>query len=407
MWGAYTNYWRTRGSFNLSPTAPTPYYDLSVVLPTLRTRSWTLGQMVTEIQYMLLENPSGIAGTGMSGQITVSAILQAIQLGRNRWIQDVLFPVSVHTAFLNPPPPTGMVPFSQNSVFVHRAGWQDLPGGVWSNLWRQDAWAADKSNQLWTLAPGMPLAFSEAENAPLQLQLIRAPLNEGNLEAITVDSLQIDTTVPGSLFGVPDEWVHGIKYAALSYLLNGEGEIKDVMRGEYAEQRYTQAVSLAKDARSVIRLLCNGVPLQMDTLTAMDAGNPYWRNQSGAPQVAGAIYDVVAINPGIPDQAYGMMADVVQSAPLPNATIQNNSNDYIQLGLEDLDHLTDYVTHLLVFKCGGTDFKSTMPSYDSFMSTVAGRKAVNAADIQYMTPLFAQAQREQQQRPDRAQVRNA
>jgi hypothetical protein len=101
-WGALTNYWRARGAFALSPG--TPYYDLSVQLPALRTRSWTLGQMTQEIQYLLLEAPNGISGVGMSGQVSVSTILSAIQRARNRFALDSKIPLSIHRTQASTPP---------------------------------------------------------------------------------------------------------------------------------------------------------------------------------------------------------------------------------------------------------------------------------------------------------------
>ena len=256
----------------------------------------------------------------------------------------------------------------------------------------------DRSTPDWTINPGVPQAYSESESGPLKLQLFPAPVSIGVGEALTVDSLQMDLTDAASTFNVPDEWVHAIKYAALSYLLYGEGQIKDPVRAEYAEKRYQQAVDLIRDARSVIRLLVGGVPLPIDSIESLDASTPFWRNQSGPPSVAGVAYDWIAVSPGIPDQAYGISADVVQSAPIPQL------NEYLQLGPEELDHLVDYVTHILVFKCGGTDFKSTFPGYDSFMQSVAGRKAINSAKIKYLTPMMGQAQVEQAERPDRMKV---
>lgn len=397
-WGAYTNYWRERGSFSLDPTAPKPYYSLNEQLPTLRTRTWTLNQMVIDIQYMLLENPSGIAGTGMTGQVTIASILNAIKVTRNRFVLDTHLPLSVHDASASPPPPQGLVVFDQRSVFVHRASWKDADSGTWQTLWRQDEWAADHGTELWTITPGSPLQFSEASQSPLQLQLIPPAANDGLVETLDVYSLEMDLTNPSSTFDIPDEWVHAVKYGALSYILYGEGQIKDVLRAEYAEQRYQQAVQIAKEARSVIRLTCNGVPLVIDSLFAMDAGTPFWRNQSGRPQMAGVLYDMIVVNPGMPDQAYGMTADVVRTAPLPAL------DEFMPIGSEDLDEFTDYVTHALTFQCGGTDFKSTFPAYDNFMSSVAGRKGINAAKIQYLTPLFGQPQKEWQQRPDRVEA---
>ena len=394
IWGALTSYWRTRGTFNLNPTSASPYYDLSAALPALRTRSWTLDQMVQEIQYMLNEAPSGISGTGMSGQVSIATILNSIQAARNQFVLDVQLPLSYHSIIASPAPTNGVVSFPQESVYVHRVSWQDKPSETWTNLWRTDAWAADKSNYLWTQQPGSPQNYSEAENAPLTLQLIPAPINEGLVDALTVDSLSMDLANPASTFNVPDEWVHGVKYGALSLILSSDSQIYDALRAQYAATRYSQAVEFAKDARSIIRVLSNGAPLNMDALVAIDAGDPYWRNQVGSPQITGVLYDILAVSP-IPDRAYGIAADVVQSAPLPQ------TDDFIQLGQEDtLKRIAEYVTHILTFKCGGTDFKSTMPSYDSFMAGVAKRKAINAAKIEYMTPLFAQAQAEWAMRPD-------
>lgn len=398
VWGAYTNYWRDRGTFSISPSDPTPYYDLSSLLPTLRSRSYTLGQMVKEMQLCLLEAANGISGSGMSGQVSVGALLTAIQVARNRFVLDAHLPISVHSAEVNPPPLTGMVEFSQSSVFVHRASWLDKKSGAWTNLWREDAWSIDKGNPEWTVEPGLPRVYSEAENAPLKMQLSPAPSNVGTLETLSVDSFDIDLTNSNATFGVPDEWVHAIKYSALSYLLYGEGQIKDPLRAEYAESRYQQAVGLAKDARSVIRLLVNNLPISLDSLASVDAGSPYWRNQSGPPQGMGVLYDILTCTPGIPSGVFGAAVDVVRSAPLPSDA------DFMPVGGEELDHITDEVTHTLVFKCGGQDFKSTFQGHDSFMKAVALRNGVSAAKIKYISALFGQPQKEWRERPDRVEV---
>lgn len=396
VWGALTNYWRARGVFNLDPSSSTPYYDLSVQLPVLRSRNWTLNNMVLEIQYEILENPAGISGADMSGQTTIQAILNSIQTARNRFVLDTRLPLSVHSAFGNPPSPDGMITFNQSSVYVHRAAWQDIPSSTWTNLWREDAWSIDKNNIQWELQPGQPNSYSEAENSPLMLQLNPPPVNEGMVEALTVDSLVIDTTNPNSLFNIPDEWIHAVKYGALSELLSADSQINDPLRAQYAETRYTQAVEFARDARSIIRLMANRYALPLDSLAAIDAGMPYWRNNTGAPFVAGSLYDMIMVAPS-PNQAYGIIADVVQSAPLPDLS----GSTFIQLGNEELEEIKKYVVHYLLFKCGGDEFKSSMTGYDSFMKSVSGRKAINSAKIKYMVPLFGQPQSEWAMRPDK------
>ena len=398
VWGGSTNYWRTRGTFNLDPSQPHPYYDLSVKLPLLRTRSYNLNQMVLEIQYMLLEKPSGVVGTGMSGQISIQQILTAIQYARDKFVLDTHLPISYHSS-IGSPSPVGQVSFSQSSVYVHRAAWMDTYTGAWSNLWREDAWAIDKNDPTWTIEMDRPLAYSEAENSPLVMQLYPPPSNVGVLEALTVDSLAM--VDPLGTFGIPDEWVHAVKYAALNQILSAESQIKDDLRAQYADQRYKQAVTFAKDAGSVIRLMLNGVPVSVDSLAAVDAGYPYWRNQVGTPQMFGVLYDIVVPSPGVPDSAYSVTADVVQSAPLPG------SGDYLQVGEEIIDTLMQYVCHVLTFKCGGSEFKTTMSGYDQFMKGVAGRKAIDATKVKYLSALFRQPQAEWSQRPDRTEVASA
>ena len=397
VWGAYTSYWRTRSSFNLAPS--TPYYDLALTVPvsTLRTRTWTIGQMCTEIQYMLNEAASGVAGTGMSGQISVTSILQAIFRARNRFVLDSKIPLTIVPGTPIGAPPGGLTAIPQNAMYVHRAAWLDSISQTWTNLWRQDAWILDHSNLQWTTQPGQPRVYSEAELAPLMLQLSPAPINSGTLELLLIESQAYSVTDVGlasETFFLPDEWVHGVKYGALADLFGPDSQLKDPLREQYCDLRYKQAVTGAREIRSILRLLMNNSPVPIDSFAALDAANPYWRNQVQQPRMFGVMSDILICNP--PDQIYGMTADVVQTAPLPVA----GTTGYIQMGYEELDNLTNYCTHILAMKCGGDTFKSTFSHYDGFMSAVSMRGAINKAKIQYLRPLFQQPQKEMEMRPE-------
>lgn len=402
VWGALTNYWRARGAFNLDPAKVNPYYDMSQIVPNLRTRITTLDEIVQGIQFMLLEPPSGISGVGMSGQVGIQSILDAIQYARNRFIIDTHLPLTIHDLFGDPPAPQGTVTYSPSTVYLHRTSWQDSSSQTWTNLWRQDEWAMDRADPDWTVNPASPICYSESDLAPLQLQLQPAPINAGHLDGVTVDSEEVDLTDPTSTFNIPDEWIHAVKYAALSNILQG-GMIADDVRGDYAETRYQQAVTFAKDARSILRAIYQSRPLNISSLASLDAASPFWRNQVGAPSSAGIMYDMLVINPGMPDRAYGMEVDVVQSAPIPSWPF-DPASFFMPLGPEDLDALADYVTHILLFKCGGKDFTSTMSGYDSFMKAVTGRKAINTAKVKYFAPIFGKSQDEWARRPDKVET---
>jgi hypothetical protein len=392
VFGALTSAWRQRGVITIGPQ--TPWYDLSTLLPTLRSRSWTLNQLCQQMQYMLLENPSGVAGTGMSGQLTVNDILTAIQRVRNSFVIDVKFPFTIHpnTDFAVTPP-DGLIQLPNTTVYLHRLSLQDGTSGAWSNLWREDAWATDHNNQLWTLQPGSPVAFSQSENAPLSAQLVPAPVNASALEAITVDSLEIDITNPNATLNIPDEWVHGVLYGALASIFSG-GQTDDVLRYQYCAQRYQQAVDMARTAKSVIRLQLNGIPLPLDTLANIDAGFPYWRNQPGPPQMAAQMYDILAFA-GIPDQAYSVAVDVVAAAPLPAL------GDPIQVGPEDIPLIVQYALSVLLLKSGGKELQETLEGLDNFTKACVSRNQILAVKARYFQPTFSQWQFEESQRPDR------
>ena len=392
MFGAMTSYWRARGTFNITPA--TPWYDLSVQLPALRPRAWTLNSLVRQMQFMLLEAPS-FTGAGGSGQITVTDILNAIQRGRDQFVIDVQFPYAVHlNTDFSVIAPDGLVQLPDTTIYLHRLTFQDSTSGAYSNLWREDAWATDHNNQLWTLEPGTPQAFSQSENSPLTAQLIPAPVNAGGLEAVTVDSLQMDLTKPATTLGIPDEWVYGIMYSALADIFSA-GQTADPLRFTYCDTRYSQIVDAARMARSVIRLQLNGVPLPVDTLAAIDAGNPYWRNHPAKPQMAGILYDLIAVA-NIPDTGYSILADVVQAAPIPA-----NTSLPIQIGPEDVDVILKYAMTTLLVKCGGQELEACYPGLDDFTKAVGLRNRTLAVKARYLTPLMGQAQSEWAQRPDR------
>ena len=399
VWGALTSYWRDSSPFNLTPNEG--IYDLSVKLPALRTRSWTLGQMVADIQYSILEAPNGILGTGMSGQTTVTAILNAINRARNRFILDSVLPFTVTSMPVLLPPSTGVVTFANNIGYLHRAAWKDGPSGTWTNLWRQDNYSADAGLYQWGTTTGTPRIFSESNLTPLELQLIPPPAAAGILQTISVMSTMLDLTKSGTTFNIPDEWIHAIKWGALSELLSVDSLIADPARAQYANTRYQQAVDFAKNSKSIIRLRFGNTPLMIDTFQSIDAGVPMWRNQQGTPQMAGIMYDLVAIVPGSPQVAYTVTADVVQSAPIPLI-----GTDDIDLGPEDIGHLIDYVVHILTFKCGGKEFASTYSRYNDFMDAVSFRGQINKARIQYLKPTMEQPSMEEGERPDVYQLQS-
>lgn len=395
VWGAYTGHWRARDDFYLDPAKPDPYYDMSVLFPVYRPRNWTLGKLVEDIQYMSLENPGGVSGTGMSGQIGIQAILQSISKACNRFFVDACIPYSVNQSVPSPAPNSSIVNLPQNCVIVHRCMWQDTQTGTWYPLWRQDAWAQDRAFPNWTTNPDWPRVFSESEISPITLEVYPAPNNTGKLEAITVDSQEVDLSNSNQVLFLPNEWVHAIKYCALADLFSNESQCVDVVRATYAEARYKQALEMTKAARSIIRATAMNTPLPIDSMAAMDAGQMYWRNQSGPPVVGSVLYDILVVSP-MPDNSYPITVDMCITAPIPQS-----GADFVNLGKEEIRAILFYAAHVLTFKCGGSEFQNTFDNYDDFMRSIENRNQITSAKILYLKSILGQAQKELSARPDK------
>lgn len=381
FWGALTNYWRSRGTF--STTAAQPWYDLSATLPALRSRTVTFNDIVTEIDYHCFELPGGVAGTGLSSQFPITSIILACVRGLNRFRMDAGLPLAVFQQSVSAAPAARFF-VDENNIWLRHAYWQDTPSGAWSPLRPTDAWAQDAYNPLWTLEPAIPFAFSQSVTRPLEVQLFPPPVNDGVIEWLTAQSESTST----SLLGIPDEYAHAVKYAALSDLFTMDGESFDPERAQYCDRRYEQTVDIARDHRSVARVQINGAPVGMSTITMLDSSHPRWRMNTGKPSQSACDLDLLAFYK-VPDGLYGVSCDVIQSAPIPADDTQ-----FLQIGRELIPVIIDYVQHYLGFKLGGMEFSDNTSLYNNYMSSAKDRNAIQAKQIRFMQPLYGMPQRE-------------
>jgi len=213
------------------------------------------------------------------------------------------------------------------------------------------------------------------------------------VEAFTADSFALPP-LDATALALPNEWVHALKYKALAILLSSASQLNDPLRAQYCQKRYEQYIEFAHMATSVQRVLVNGEPMPLDSLSNYDAADPYWMNTTGKPTAAVCMYDWVSLVPAQLDQLYGVAVDITPSAPLPIPA------RFMPVGREDLPTIEKYVRHILTFKCGGKEFTNTISEYDSYMHAVDGRKRINKAKIQYLEPLFGVSRKDDQMRSD-------
>lgn len=399
-WGALTAYWRERGTFIIRPTDPYPIYDMNAQFPTLRTRALTYDTYCAWLQWSLSEYAAGFNGTNTSAQFGTDSgnsadyLIRAVQRARNQFVIDAKYPSSILNGVSGPPPPQGRLMLDESVVVLERLWWTDVVTGRIQPLRISDPWAANSSAYLGNLTPGVPYSYSTLPTRPHEIELYPAPANPGQMLILCG---QTDSTTPISslALGLPDEYAPYIKYVALHALLTAPNEAADPYRAAYCLERIKQILAAVELQRSLVYAECEGIPVVMDTISALDAERPNWQIQSGPPRYIGCSFDQLAIAPGKPRRAYSIAVDLVRSAPLPTSP-----TDPIQVGREEIGYIVDYCKHVLSFKLGGTEFGATFPLHDNFLAGAAQRNEMLANKARYLVPLMGQPRRDDDtQRP--------
>ncbi len=405
LWGALTSYWRERGSFTANTRIP--FYDLAIYFPTLRARTYTFNQLATEIQYHLIEPPTGVAGTGMTDQFSITQILSSLARKRNEFVLDSRLPIVntqdltwdeatmtwdqlvltwdqlASTGFPVIAPGNGIAQLDPSVALIARASWTDSLSGITTALRRVDSWQMQSMNPNWTLEPGYPNSFSAAETQPLEIQLYPSPLSSGRVNLQFIQSLSLTPPNSTTRFLIPDEFASALKWATLYELLSTDGQGYDPIRAQYCLERYNQLITATQIMRSIIGIRINDKPLALDQISNLDAFSPFWQSQYGLPTNAACMYDMLALSK-VPNTTYGITCDLVRSAPLPA-----DPSAFIQLGREDMPYIFDYCRHALSFKLGGSEFTSTMPLYDNFLRGAGQRNKLLSVKAKYLTPIFS------------------
>jgi len=398
-WSGVTSYWRERGAFTINPptstSPPTYFYNLATVLPVIRTRVRTFDSIIKEIQAHLCEPESGYVGSNMSGQFTIGEIVAAVIRARNRFVLDAELPLTIAPALPVSAPPADRLPLPPTTALVHAAYWVDSNGAHYP-LHRSDPTAMDASNPIWTLTPDRPVAFSQGETRPIELQLYPPPISNGELEMLSVDtrSLTIPDITATTLLGIPDDFAHAVKYSAMADILSLDGESSSPLVSTYCQFRYSSVVRAARAHRSVLRVQVNNKPVGLVPLQSLDSIQSGWHSSRGTPTIAATVYDIITFHK-LPSATFGVTCDVARSAPVPASGI-----DFIQLGLEDIAGIVNYAQHYLSIKLGGAEFRQTFPMYDEFQRSAVKRNDILRAQSRYLTTLFEQSRWEQAKRPD-------
>lgn len=395
VWNAAALYHRTRGTF---PTTPgVAFYDLSPILTDgselILQRTVTAQQLVTKIQYHIMENAGGVVdGSTWVGteSFTLADLYNAVYRRVNRFLEETGQIITHSTVPV--PSGAGRVAIPSDWIDIRRAGWI-TPEGSHNVLWRTSEYVMDSQFMDWNVSPGRPEVYSLAVTKLLEMQIAPPPDDLGTLDLLTVTAL----TTEGVLNVFNDYgWV--IKWGAIADLLGQDGEARDADRSDYAEQRWNEGVQLAKIMSTALRAEINGISVQAGALFDLDAGVPGWQDTIGSgsnnlatpetPAFAGpnmlALYPVPGATAAVPTGEHSVLLDVVR-----NAIIPINDDDFLQIDPAFLTIIYDLVAHQASFKMQGQEFIASMAQYKRVFEAAAeqnSRLMENSQDF----PVLAQ-----------------
>ena len=390
-WQSLAAFYVDRDTF--STVANQQWYDLpSVLTSSLRAYTVTDLQLLIEIEYHLMEPPTGATWTG-SEMFTVADILTALQRRRDLFLNETGVVVTRQTLGVSSPG-EGRVSLGQGIIDIRRNAWLDTPSGLYSVLWREDMWAINSFLATWKAATNpVPRAYSLSDNQPLAIQLAPIPSDAGTLDSLLVKTgAALDGS--GVLMGIPDDWCWVVKWGALADLLRKDGPARDPGRAAYCEQRWKLGVAAAKLPVSVIDSYVTDQPVPTESVFDLDAYRASWQNATPASptMIALAGLNLVAASPK-PDAVYTVTVDLLRNMPVPAS-----DGDYIQVGAEHWDGIVQYAEHLAAWKMAGSEFEATMPNLEQFLTLAVTQNDRLRANEFFMTQLHDRSQREEKNR---------
>lgn len=394
-WNAYTASYRSRGVFALA--AQEPFYDLPTVIPDVCGFTLTNHDLLTDLEYALLEPPTPSTWTG-SAQFTLDDLVGALTRRRDqfRWETSTV----VTREILPGPSVVGRSELPARVLRLRRLAWRG-PSAIVTPLRLDDEWAADHYSPAWPQQPvPVPRAASVAATPPLRVQFLPPPLDAGMLDAIYVAPGASLTAATATLLGVPDDWAWVIKWGALADLLSRDGLALDPARAAYCEARWQQGVDAATPARVVLSARINNIPCRVSSLADADNYSPLWQTVPGQPREVLTLGQTLLASwppPGTPVSGgeWSVSLDVVARMPIPTHDV-----DHLPINLDVLDPLLDYAQHLALFKEGPAALATSEALVQRFLRAAGVTLSFQQAQQPARRPLVEQSTQNDRTQPD-------
>lgn len=400
-WQALTATYKQRAALFIKPEGGvngSAFYDLNASVGVLNFEV-TDAQVVNIVFEMLLEPPLTATWTG-TGQFQFSQIVASLQNRINRWLSDTGANVARNIQSVGTGPSAARLFLPEAVLDVRRAAWQDVRG-KYTTLWRDDEFAMQAFRTPGSLTPAdPPSVWGKFVIPPVGIEVYPPPANPGNVETLVVTSGPQIGTSPAAIFNsptvldIPEDFVWGMIFGALSDLLSADGPMRDPDRAKYAESRYQESAELYRLNPTLLMTQINGVGVWSGSVFEMDAFLASWQSSPGVPQFAGMCdRNLVAFGP-VPDRTYGVAMDVACNIPVPVA-----DTDFIQVDRGAINPLIDYAEHLAAFKMAGAEFHNTDKNRQNFYLAAALENQRITKGSFYRSALQLPAMRQQQEVP--------
>lgn len=365
VFNALTQYAKTRAQFVATNGAI--FYDLTTAVPAQRAYTILDQQLVTLLEYALMEPPTPTVWTG-SAMFTLAQLTNALQtrLDRFKWETGIALSRELTAVVIDA---NGRVPLNADVTQLRRVLWTPN-GGASTPVARDDEWAMNQFAKAWptpVVADTMhPLAYSVGVSPPLTVQLAPPPTVNGSLDVLVITQGATLNPAVGVLLGIPDDFAWVVYYGALADLLKEPGPANDPIRGQIADQLWDLGIAAAKRSGVVLSARINGVPVPINTVSDADSYSRQWQTGTGVPaRVLLAGNNLLALSP-IADAGgpYIVTLDLVQNIPLP----VNLGDTFIAGGAALTQILMDYARFLALYKEGPSQAQEGTMYLQRFMT---------------------------------------
>lgn len=392
-WNAATAHWRDQDDFNTA--ALTSFYDLGTVIAPLRARTVTNWDLVTDLQYALLEPPAaGGTWTG-TDQFNLAVLSTAIQRRRDQFLRDTGSILTNTVTAYSPVPASGRIDLDEAVLVVRRATWEPVAtGSTLQPLMRTDEWAGTHFAPAWPQSTDLPFCYSTSVVPPITLQLIPPPGADGDLDLVSLNKGAVVNPAVSAVLGIPNDFAWVVKFGALADLLQGDGLALDPARAAYCEARWKEGIELCKRAPVILAARIDGGTCRVGSLSDADSYTPTWQIIPDAPtELLLAGQNLLATTPRA-DGIYAITLDVVRNAPVPVM-----AGDVLQVGQDFYDSILDYAQHLALFKSGPTQVEVATTLLQRAAKSAGVELQIQQASQPSRRPLLRQVQQDAEASP--------